>query len=84
MEKRLLNWRVPAPVAERFDQIAMERWGEKGKWVAATAAVLMYLDAPESLRTKYGNEALSTRGTVLPDSIKARLAPKPHGSKESE
>ena len=72
-DKKKLNWDVPREFAERFDELVTGRWGGKGKWVGAAAAMLMYLDADEKTRETYGNLALTMRGTVLPQEIRDRL-----------
>lgn len=52
MSKKNINWLVPAEAADAFDQLAAGRFGGKGKWKAAAAAMLMYVNANEAERQK--------------------------------
>ncbi len=52
-EKKSINWTAYADLADRFDELARMRFGSKGKWIVASAAMAMYLDASENQRKKY-------------------------------
>lgn len=81
MDRKNLNWRVPTPLADCFDEMVMGRWGDRGKWIGAAAAMLMYLDADEKTREEYCALASSMTGNVVPENVKAKLVAGPKYSK---
>lgn len=85
MKSKKINWEAPEPVVERFDEIVTRRWGKKGKWIGAMAAMLMYIEAEEDQREEYGVLAASARGAPeLPKKVLAKMATRVHGIPDDE
>jgi len=61
VKKDNLNWWVPKPILDRFNEAVTRDHGKKGKWYGAVAAMMMYLEADEQTRADYRRRALQAQ-----------------------
>ena len=76
-----LNWAVPKALADRFNEAASgERFNQKQRWMAASAAMLMFIEADDELRRKYCDRIkLATDKAGVAELAEKTDAPPPAG-----